>query len=74
MAEKKHSVKASLQILELTKAGSAIKLDVYSGATKLGTVRIGHGSIGWKPVNRQSFVSIDWSSFAKLMDDRWQGS
>ncbi|HYP28449.1 MAG TPA: hypothetical protein VE262_17175 [Blastocatellia bacterium] len=69
--DKKHSVKVKLQVLELSKAGSGIELDIYSEGEKLGTIEIGHGSFGWRPVNKKRFKRTDWSTFARFMQDVW---
>jgi hypothetical protein len=67
--ERKHSVRVkSVQVLELSKAGSGIELEIFREGEKLGTMEIGQGSIGWKGANRKSFKRIDWSSYAQLMD------
>jgi hypothetical protein len=39
--EKKHRVKCSMQVLELTKAGSAMEFKVYADNERLGRIVIG---------------------------------
>ena len=70
--EKKHSVKARLQDLDLSKAGSGIELEIFCDGEKLATIEIGHGSIGWKPARKRQFQRIDWSAFAEHMET-WKG-
>jgi hypothetical protein len=41
---KKHSVKANLQVVELTRAGSSLDLEAYADQEKIGTMIIGQGS------------------------------
>lgn len=66
---KKHQVKASMSSLDLSKAGSGISLSIDCNDEKLGTLRIGHGSMMWKAANLRSFKRIDWTRFAKMMED-----
>lgn len=67
--EKKHKVKASMSVVELTKASTALTLEVFSYDTKIGTIEIGQGSIGWKGHNRKSFKKLNWTKFAEMMDE-----
>ena len=46
--EKKYEVKVNVQVIELSKAGSGIKIEINSEDGRLGTVEIGHGSFGWR--------------------------
>jgi hypothetical protein len=41
---KKHSVKANLHVVELTRAGSSLDLAIYADNEKIGTMIIGSGS------------------------------
>ncbi len=72
MAEKgsrrKHTVKASVQIHDLTKAGTSIELDVYADEKQIGTVVIGRGSLTWRGGRRQREKRLTWSQFAEMMD------
>ena len=69
--EKKHEVKVRVQVLELSKAGSGIELEISSEGERLGTIEIGHGSFGWrKGRGKRGFKRIDWTTFAKLMNER----
>lgn len=63
-----HKVKADLQILELTKAGSSLSLNIFANDKKLGTLEIGQGSLFWYPKNKRNGKRIDWTSFAEMMD------
>lgn len=67
MAE--HRVKASMKVLEIAQAGSALELKVFADDEIIGTIQIGHGSFRWKGKNRKGFKRISWSRFADLMDD-----
>lgn len=70
--EPKHTVKATVQILELTKAGSSIELEVYGPPNKkIGTVIIGRGSLTWIPRNKQkdaSGIRRSWTELASWFE------
>jgi hypothetical protein len=66
---KKHSVKANLHVLELTRAGSSLDLAIYADQEKIGTPVIGSGSLSWKGGKRQIVKRIPWSRFAEMMDE-----
>jgi hypothetical protein len=63
-----HRVTGNLNLVELTKAGSALTLEVYQKSRKLGTIVIGQGSFSWIGHNRRHEREWSWSAFAKLMD------
>ena len=66
---KKHSVKANLRVMELTRAGSSLDLAIYADKEKIGTMIIGRGSLSWKGGKRQITKRISWSRFAEMMDE-----
>ena len=66
---KKHSVKANLQVFELSKAGTSLDLEIYASDQKIGTLIIGRGSLYWYGRNRHTRKRISWSRFAEMMDD-----
>ena len=55
--------------MELVKAKSALRLEVFADKEKLGELEVGRGSIYWRGANRQSSKRIDWSRFAEMMDE-----
>ncbi|HWS86273.1 MAG TPA: hypothetical protein VN282_04890 [Pyrinomonadaceae bacterium] len=65
---RKHRVTAQVQILDLTKAGSSMKFEIYASEEKIGTIIIGRGSITWRGGRRQRDKRLSWSQFAELMD------
>ena len=71
--QRKHRVKAMVQIEELAKAGSAIYLDIFADAEKIGRVEIGRGSFTWYGKNREKGRRISWSTFAGLLDEHCYG-
>ncbi len=71
--ERKHRVKAYLQVEELAKAGSALYLDIFADAEKIGRVEIGRGSFTWYGKNREKGKRISWSTFAQILDEHCYG-
>ena len=69
--EKKHEVRVTVQVLELSKAGSGIELEGFAEGEKLGVVEIGHGSFGWRKASgKRGFRRVDWTTFAKWMNEK----
>lgn len=71
---RKHAVKANLQVMELSKAGTSLQLEIFADELKLGDLTIGRGSLYWHGRNRQSSKRISWTRFAKMMDELAYGS
>jgi hypothetical protein len=67
-APRVHEVRAELTNVELVKAKSALKLEVFVRREKLGELEVGRGSIYWRGANRHLRKRIDWSRFAEMMD------
>ena len=70
---RKHSVKATVQILDLSKAGTSLELEVFAkeprqDRRKIGTVIIGRGSLTWRKDYGKKGRRISWSRFAELME------
>lgn len=63
-----HEVRAELTNVELVKAKSALKLEVFVRREKLGELEVGRGSIYWRGANRHLRKRIDWTRFAEMMD------
>lgn len=69
--DKKHEVRVKVQVLELSKAGSGIELEIFSEGEKLGEVEIGHGSFGWRKASgKRGFRRVDWTTFAKWINEK----
>ena len=69
--EKKHEVKVKLQVVELTRAGSGLYLEISSEGERLGTIEIGRGSFGWrKGRGRGQFRRVDWTTFAEWINQK----
>ena len=66
---RKHSVKANLHVVELTRAGTSLDLEIYAENEKIGTLIIGQGSLSWRGGKRRKSERIPWSRFAAMMDE-----
>ena len=71
--QRKHFVKATVQILDLSKAGTSVELEVFTKEPrqerrKIGTVIIGRGSLTWKKGYGKKGRRIEWSRFAEMME------
>jgi hypothetical protein len=65
---RKHVVRANLSVLELTKAGTSLDLEIYAAGEKIGTLIIGRGSLSWWGGKRKTAKRLSWSRFAQHMD------
>jgi hypothetical protein len=70
---RKHSVRASIQVQELSKAGTSIEFEIYASKERIGTLVIGRGSLTWRGGRRQKDKTISWTKFADIMDDLTYG-
>lgn len=66
---RRHEVRASLSVPELTREGSSLKLELFHEAQKIGELSIGRGSLKWRGGKHKHFKRIDWTRFAKMMDE-----
>lgn len=73
--EKVHHVTGTLNVLALTRAGSALKLKIYDKEQKLGEITIGRGSFTWRGAKRRcsNEYSWSWTRFAELMNHEAYG-
>ncbi|MDQ3906928.1 MAG: hypothetical protein M3268_01150 [Acidobacteriota bacterium] len=67
---RKHTVRAHMQVLEFTRAGSSMDFEIFASGEKLGTIVIGRGSLTWRGKSRKSVKTFSWTEFAKLMDEQ----
>jgi hypothetical protein len=65
---RKHQVRATLNVVELTKAGTSLELQVFADREKIGSLSIGRGSLTWRGGKRQKAKRLSWSEFAQHMD------
>lgn len=66
---RKHEVRAELANVELVKAKSSLRLEIFASKEKLGELEVGRGAIYWFGANRQKSKRIDWTRFAEMMDE-----
>jgi hypothetical protein len=71
--KRKHKVNVTLQVFEITKAGTSLDLEIFSEDQKLGHLTIGRGSINWRGGNRKTVKRIRWPDFAEWMNERAYG-
>lgn len=64
-----HAVSARLSVTSLTRAGTALTLEIRGSDGKLGELEIGRGALYWKGRHQQSAKRIGWTRFAEMMDD-----
>ena len=65
-----HKVRASLDLPELSKAGSSLQLDIFNADGKLGTLVIGQGSLRWTAKKKQKAMTKSWSAFAEWISKK----
>jgi len=70
---RKHVVRATLNVMELSKAGTSLDLEIYAAGEKIGTLQIGRGSLSWWGGKRKTAKRLSWSRFAQHMDQMAYG-
>ena len=70
----RHVVKAELANFELVKAGSSLRLEIFSNDEKIGELEVGRGALYWYGRKRKKRERVDWSRFADMMDELAYGS
>jgi hypothetical protein len=65
---RKHTAKANVQVMELSKAGTSIDVDLFADDEKLGTLVIGRGSLTWFGKKWKNGRRFSWSRFAAFME------
>jgi hypothetical protein len=68
-AERKHAVKARLNVHELTKAGTSLNLEIFAAGEKIGELEIGRGGLYWWGGRRHRSKRLSWSDFAERMNE-----
>lgn len=68
-SEQVHKVLASLDNWEVTRRESAIRFEVYHDGEILGKLKVGRGSISWKPARKWkgSAIILSWPGFDTAM-------
>jgi hypothetical protein len=59
---RQYRVQAMVDNLDLTRAGSVTRLEIYSNAGKLGTLEIGRGSVRWYTKKGKKPKRISWGA------------
>jgi len=67
-SERKHAVRALLNIHELTKAGTSLTLEISAAGEKIGQLEIGRGGLFWWGGRRHKSKRLSWTRFAEIMD------
>jgi hypothetical protein len=67
--ERKHTARCTVQVPELTKAGTSVSIEIHAEGEKIGEIILGRGSFTWYGGKRQKGKEFSWSRFAKLMDE-----
>jgi hypothetical protein len=65
---RKHTARASVNNIDLTKTGTSIHLEVFAKDEKIGTVELGRGTIRWYGRHKHKATRISWTKFAEWMD------
>jgi hypothetical protein len=71
--ERKHAVRALINIHELTKAGTSLTLEISAAGEKIGQLDIGRGGLFWWGGRRQRRKRLTWTRFAEIMNERAYG-
>lgn len=66
---RKHSARAKVQVMELSKAGTSIDVELFADEEKLGTLIIGRGSLTWYGKKWKNGRRFSWSRFADKMEN-----
>jgi hypothetical protein len=61
-------VKVTLQVFQLSKAGTAMDLHITEHGQMLGNLTIGRGSLTWRGSGRAKSKRIGWLRFAQMMN------
>lgn len=67
--ERRHHVKARLNVHELSKAGTSLNLEIYASGEKIGELEIGRGGVYWWGGRRHRSKRLSWSAFAERMNE-----
>lgn len=63
-----HKVKAELSNFELTRATSALRLQIYAAGGKIGELQVGRGSLYWWGKNKKQHKRLRWPEFTAAMN------
>ena len=71
---RRHEVKATLTVHALSKAGTALNLEIFSAGQKIGELEVGRGSLYWTGRARHRSKRLSWTRFAEMMDQLAYGA
>jgi hypothetical protein len=60
-----HSVFARVKNWELARREAAVTFNIRRDGIKTGTLKVGRGSIAWKPANGKKSLTFSWTYFAE---------
>ena len=63
-----HTAKAWMQVMDLSKAGTAINVELFADQEKIGTLVIGRGSLTWYGKKWKQGRWFPWPRFAEFME------
>jgi hypothetical protein len=66
---RKHEVRAEIKNVELVRAKSSLRLQVWAEGKKIGELQVGQGSLYWWGKSRRKSKRLDWSRFADKMNE-----
>ncbi len=69
MTPRKHSVRAALNVPELTKARTSLKLEIFEQGEKIGELEIGRGGFFWKRGKGRKSMRLTWERFIERMHE-----
>src|SRR3989454_11763642 len=62
----RHVVKAQLANFELVKAGSSLRLQIFSNEEKIGQLEVGRGALYWDGRNRTRRERVGWARLPEV--------
>jgi len=65
---RKREVQVTIGLINLTKAGTSLRLELLANKEKIGDLEIGRGSMSWWGAKRQRSKRLTWSQFADRMN------
>lgn len=66
--QKLHRVSCNMQVIELTRSGSSMNLQIWARNKKIGEIKLGRGSFTWYGNKWKRGRRLSWSKFAEWMD------
>jgi hypothetical protein len=67
-AVRKHSVRAALNVPELTKARTSLRLEIFEEGAKVGDLEIGRGGFFWRRGKGKKSTRLTWERFIDRME------